>query len=137
MTRTLSVLLLGVASMALSCGDDDDACERARKKYAAYVESHQQCQVDGDCVVVGGCSNTLGFASVRVDSRQEAQRLSEAPSPLCSQYDGPTFGAVCQAGQCQTVSSGLYCGMPTLRLDASLDAASDGAADPARVDAAP
>ena len=123
--RQILVALPTLGSLLLlsGCGDDDgnvdalgdagvDAgiCVNAHHRYNEFVATNKVCSSDDDCIIVGGCSNTLGFAAVAASVRRQAQELSNAPSS-CGKFDGPLYDAVCLEKKCTLMRNGRACGM--------------------------
>jgi len=107
--------------------DAGDACERAKRAYTSFIDTHNQCTTAADCVAVAGRSScttrSYKFAAVNRSHQAEAERLSVPPDGCYggSGGDGPIYGAAtCSAGRCQPQPSGI-CNPPPQR-DAGSDA---------------
>lgn len=66
------------------------------------------CVTDGDCTVLGSCDEGFGFVAVPPSFAAETQALMDAT--VCDWFDGPSYGAACEAGQCVARENGGACG---------------------------
>jgi hypothetical protein len=89
-----------------SVSADAGTCGAASKQLADFIAAHRSCSVDSDCAIVGDCSHA-DFQAVQRAHRDEAQSLA---LQTCGSVDGPTYNAVCKAGQCERLRSVAWCG---------------------------
>lgn len=84
-------------------------CEREAAEISTFVSSHRSCNVHGDCVAIGNCSNA-DFIAVAASARDEAQRLVD--NRKCTTADGPGYYAGCRDHQCELLRAPVSCGHP-------------------------
>lgn len=88
-------------------GDLDLRCREGLQRLETFLSSRRSCERHEDCAIIGGCSGSIGFAAVRADARDEAQRMAEG---ICGYNDGPLYSASCEQNRCVTRRSGGVCG---------------------------
>jgi hypothetical protein len=102
------VLLVGLGGLGVSgCGDE--GCDPALvQRASAFIDAHQSCETDDDCVVIGDHCGVLpggfcGQLSMSRDAEASAEwRSLDAELSDCS----PSSCAVCAAALVPTCTSG-------------------------------
>jgi len=107
-SRTVGLLLVSLAATAIhGCAA---SCEERIDRAVAFLESHQACEADEDCVVVrdfcetlpGGYCGQLTMNRAGVESaewKSIAEELDECAPDQCVQCLG-TVIPTCKAGLC-------------------------------------
>lgn len=92
------------------------SCERANQTFRGFLAANRSCSVSSDCTTIGDCGPNADFAAIHVAAAAAGYALMEAR--CLGVFDGPTFAAVCQDGQCVLGPENGCCGCPS---DAGLD----------------
>jgi hypothetical protein len=103
------VLVVGLGGLGVSaCGGDEGCNPQTVERASAFVDAHQSCETDADCVVVRDHCGVLpgGFCGQLSLSREGAAsaewRSLDAELQGCS----PSSCAVCAAAMIPTCTSG-------------------------------
>lgn len=100
--------------------DDAGVCEAKSAAFTSFVASHQTCERDEDCAVIGDCGPNADFTAVRGDFAEQAYELMKARCDTA--WDGPMFDPVCNAGTCGLEEKTDECCGCVPDLDAGQDA---------------
>jgi hypothetical protein len=92
------------------------SCEQADQTFRDFLAANQSCSVSSDCTMIGDCGPNADFAAINVAAAAMGYALMEVRCP--GLFDGPTFAAVCQDGQCILGPENGCCGCPS---DAGVD----------------
>jgi hypothetical protein len=121
--------------------DEERACMQARNELLDFVQEHNHCSTDADCVLLGSCG-PYSFVGAPKDVSSTASSLHSAMLSKCGGrlgHDGQLQEAYCAGDRCSVRLIQRYCGQPinqpppqqpscdvTLRLEVTRGERNDG-----------
>jgi hypothetical protein len=109
--------LLGTPDAAVDSGapggprpdaDGPSVCEQADQTFRDFVAVNRTCNVTADCAVIGDCGPNADFEAINAAAAAMGYALMGQRCPAA--FDGFTFAALCQDGQCVLGPENGCCG---------------------------
>ena len=89
----------------------EEFCARKDREFLRFVEESRGCSVDADCTTVVDCGPNIDGRQVNVSAATTAYALMQERC-YGGGFDGPTYGARCEQGQCVEGEQNGCCGCP-------------------------
>lgn len=91
--------------------DGPSVCEQADQTFRDFVAVNRTCNVSADCAVIGDCGPNADFEAINAAAAAMGYALMGQRCPAA--FDGFTFAALCQDGQCVLGPENGCCGCPS------------------------